>query len=76
MITGIRYHSLLPELVSLVEEREAAIFCLYNWREWQGLTWEEQAEGVAHFRIHRAIELHQNEAVAREIKRQTTKRGQ
>ena len=73
--TGIQYHALVPRLVSAVEEREAAVFNLYNWRDWRGLTWEERAEGMAFFRVHRAIELHQNEAVAREIKRQSSKRG-
>ena len=74
--TGIRYHSLLPRQVPAVEERAAALFGLYNWRAWLALTWEERAEGVAHYRIHRAIEQHRNETVAREIKRQTAKRGQ
>lgn len=73
--TGIVYRALLPGLVPEIEAREAAVFGLYTWRQWQQLEWEERADGVAHFRIRRAIELHQNEAVTREIKRKSTQRG-
>lgn len=73
--TGVQYLALLPGLVSGVEEREVSVYCRYNWREWGGLTWQERAAGVAQYRIHKLVALHQNEAVASAIKKQTGKGG-
>ena len=73
--TGIQYLALLPGLVSGVEEREASIYCHYNWRAWGELTWHERAGGVAQYRTHKMVELHQNEAVASAIKKINTKGG-
>ncbi|KKK92609.1 hypothetical protein LCGC14_2701230 [marine sediment metagenome] len=73
--TGIVYRPTVPGLVPEIEVREAAVFGHYTWTTWQTLGWQEHAEGVAHFRIHRAIEMHQNDAVAREMKRKTAQRG-
>ena len=75
MNTGIVYQPLVPGLVPEIEAREAAVFGLYTWRQWQQLDWQERVDGVAHFRVHRAIELHQNEAVARAMKKQAARRG-
>lgn len=58
-----------------IEERDAAVFGLFNRTEWACLGWEEKAATVAHYRIHRLIELHQNDAVSKAIE-QKTKQGQ
>ncbi len=75
MNTGIVYKATVPGLVPEIEVREAAVFGHYTWTGWQTLGWQERAGGIAHFRIHRAIEMHQNDAVAQEMKRQAAKRG-
>ncbi len=71
--TGIRYESLVPELVPDFEQREAAVFCRYNWGEWQRLDWQGRASSIAHFRLHNLVELHKNDAIARDIKRKNPK---
>lgn len=74
--TGIDYASLLPGLVPLYEEREAAVYGHYRWRDWQNLPAEERAAAVAHFRLHRLIDLHQHDALntAMERRRQMAAR--
>lgn len=60
-----------------IEEREAAIFCGYNWKEWQEFSLlepagrYERAAGVAHFRMHALIERHTEEAISREMDRRS-----
>ena len=61
--TGIDMEPLLPGLVPLYEEREAAFYCNYSWREWQQLEPYERAENVAHFRLKRLIDLHNADAM-------------
>lgn len=68
-MTGIVYQTVIPGLVSEFEEREAARFGHYNWTAWQELTYEDRAYGVAHYRTHSLVELHQNDAQAKEIDR-------
>lgn len=52
------------------EEREAALFCGYTWKEWQEFSLLEpegrwnRAAGVAHHRLHQLIEAHKDEAVS------------
>jgi len=48
---------------------EAMIFSHYNQREWQGLESNDKALAVAHYRMHRLVELHENDIVNTEIKR-------
>ncbi len=67
--TGITYLSKLPGLVSEFEEREAARFGHYNWTAWQQLSYEDRAFGVAHYRMHYLVELHQNDAQSKELER-------
>lgn len=43
------------------EEREAALFNGYTWREWTELPRGEQALGIAHMRLRRLIEAHVQE---------------
>ncbi len=62
------YRALVPGLVPTLEERDAAVFSQYNWPSWQALTWQERAEAIAHFRLHHIVDLHRNDAVAREMK--------
>jgi len=57
-----------------IEEREAAIFAGYTWRTWHELPREERTDGVAHYRLHRLISLHQDDAVAKDAERRM-KRG-
>ena len=73
--TGITLGSLLPELVPVYEEREAARFGNYNWREWKRLESYEQADVVAHYRLHFLIELNQSDALSSELKRRSRKHG-
>jgi len=49
----------VPEL----EEREAAVYCNYNWAQWLSLDWRERAASIAHYRLHWAIERHVQDAV-------------
>jgi hypothetical protein len=67
--TGITYESLIPDAVSVYEEREACIKNNYNWAEWQNLTWQEKAEAVAFYRLSGLLDLHRNDALTRDIKR-------
>ena len=69
--TGIVYGVLVPGVASQYEEREAAVFSHYNWTHWRELDWRDRAEAMAHFRLHRMVELHQNDVVAREVKRRS-----
>ena len=69
------YGGSLPGLVPEFEEREAAVFCHFNWSEWRLLHWWERARNVAHFRLHNLVNLHKNDAVARKIKQMTPGTG-
>src|SRR4051794_17097063 len=53
--TGIRLRT-DGEHVAEYEAREAAIYCHYNWTEFQQLGRDERAACVAQYRIHIAIE--------------------
>ncbi len=61
--TGIDHEPILPELVPLYQEREAAKFSLYNWTDWRNLSPTERGLAVAHYRISHVIGLHQQDAV-------------
>lgn len=74
MRTGILYGSTVRGLVPELEEREAAIFAGYRWREWLDLPRYERVDGVAHFRLHHLIELHGQDAVAEESRRAIARR--
>lgn len=67
--TGIQFRRPVAGLVPEVEEREAAIFNGYTWREWRDLPYEERVDSVAHYRIHLLIETHKEDAVSSAIKR-------
>lgn len=69
IVTGIEYDAVLPGLVPLYEEREAAVFGHYRWTDWQALAPEERAAAVAHFRLHRLVEMHSSDAVSRAMER-------
>jgi hypothetical protein len=60
-----------------IEEREAALFCGYTWKEWQQFEltdpagrWE-RASGIAHYRMHSMIERHVDESISREMDRRS-----
>ncbi|KKL12514.1 hypothetical protein LCGC14_2535010 [marine sediment metagenome] len=61
--TGITYRRIVKDVVPEVEEREAARFNGYNWKEWLVLPKRERVDGVAYFRIRRAIDMNQQDAV-------------
>lgn len=64
----MRYAPLVAELVAEMEERDAAVFAQYDWERWTSLTWHARAKAIAHFRLHHLIDLHRNDAAAREMK--------
>lgn len=61
--------TILPGLVPELEERESALFCGYKWKEWLALERIERAANIAHYRMHRLIEMHGEDAVSRESER-------
>lgn len=77
MKTGIEITGLLVGLVPELEEREAAIFCGYTWKEWQEFSlldpigrWE-RASCIAHYRLHNLIQQHTEDAMSTEIERRS-----
>ena len=60
-----------------IEEREAAIFCGYTWKEWLEFDLLDQegrwnrASGIAHYRLHYLIEQHVNDAINNEVDRKS-----
>lgn len=70
--------SIFPGTVPEYEEREAARFGLYTWRQWERLPKGERIRGLAHYRAHRLIEMHEADAlnahVERESRRQRRRR--
>ena len=51
-----------------IEEREACRFSGYNWREWQGLPYDERVASVAYFRVRRRIDMNQDDARERKVR--------
>ena len=64
----------MPGLVPQIEEREACRFSGYNWKEWQGLPYDERVESVAYFRVKRRIEMNQDDAREQKVKRDMRKK--
>lgn len=67
----------MPEL----EEREAAIFSGYTWKQWLEFDlldpegrWN-RAAGVAHYRVHQLIEAHKESAVSEDLERKYKSNG-
>jgi hypothetical protein len=58
---GITYDSIL-NLVPEIEERDAALFGLYNWTAWSRLSVEQKAAGIAHYRLTNLMKAHIQEA--------------
>lgn len=56
-----------------IEEREAAVFCGYTWKEWKELAMPERVDGVAHFRIRRYVDLNVEDARGKEAEKQAKK---
>jgi len=56
----------MPWLVPEIEEREAARFAGYTWREWSELSHEGRVNGVAHYRVKSLLEAHAQDAVRSE----------
>lgn len=65
----------LPGLVPEIESREACLFNGYKWREWLALERLDRAAGIAHYRTHRLIEMHGEDAVSRETEERAKRNG-
>lgn len=64
----------MPFNVPLYEELEAMVYANYNYREWRDLDYTEKAMSVAHYRFHKLIKLHGDDAVADQMDREMKKR--
>jgi len=62
---------MLPDLVPVYEEREASRFSGYTPTAWRDLPHEERAMCVAHYRVHKMVEMHKELAVINEMKRRS-----
>lgn len=60
-------------MVPEYEEREAARFGLYRWVDWCALPRADRLAGIAHYRLHQLIELHEGEALADHMRVQTAR---
>jgi hypothetical protein len=60
----------MPGVVPEYVEREAARFGLYRWIDWCQLSITERLYGIAHYRLHALIEMHEGEAMNEHFKRQ------
>ena len=67
--TGITYRQIVPGVVPEIEEREAARFSGYTWKDWRELPTQERVDGVAHFRLRRAIDMNRQDAQQKEAER-------
>lgn len=72
--TGITFRAQIAGVVTEIEEREAARFNGYNWREWQGVPRDDRIDGVAHYRLARQIDMVREDVRGREIYRQSKRR--
>lgn len=68
--TGITYRRHLPFLVPEVEERDAARFNGYSWKEWLELPRYDRVDGLAYFRLRRILEMNVEDAQVKDQKRQ------
>lgn len=71
--TGIGYTTLIPGFVPPYEEYDAMVEANYTEAEWETLNWETRAKVLAHYRLARLIELHQNDAVSKKMKQMAKK---
>ncbi len=72
--TGITFGTVAPEIVPEFEAREAAVYCHYNPREFEGLPIDEQARAVAQYRLHNIVENHVQDAMSAEAERLSKRR--
>jgi len=56
-------------MISEIEDRDSAKFNGYSWREWQELLYQDRVDGVAYYRLRRLIDMHEEDAVSREVER-------
>lgn len=66
--TGIGYDTLIPGFVPQYEEYDAMTEAHYTESEWGELDRMTRARVLAHYRLARLIELHQNDAVSKKMK--------
>lgn len=60
---------MIPGLVPVWEERDAAVKNGYNFTEWRELDSAERAYAIAYYRAARLIEIHQSDATSAEMER-------
>ncbi len=63
----------MPGIVPTAEERLAAVANLYNWTDWRALPMEERVMCVAWYRLQHLIDLHQGDAMVRDMERRQKK---
>ncbi len=71
--TGITLERGFGGLVPEVEERQAARFSGFNWKEWGKLPVADRVDCVAYNRIRRAIEANEEDAREKEVARKRRK---
>ena len=54
-------------MISETEAREAAIFNGITWHQFQRLAYRERVDYVAYFRLRKLIQIHEDDAVSREL---------
>lgn len=62
---------MVPEYI----EREAARFGLYRWIDWCDLSINERTYGIAHYRLHGLIEMHEGDAMNAYFESQSNRGG-
>lgn len=67
---------LIPGLVPMYEEREAAIHNHYSPTAWHDLDYRERAAAVAFHRLSRLVEMHQSDAVTQAMDRRSRQQRQ
>lgn len=50
------------DLVPEYDEREAAIYSLIPWNQWDKMSYGDRVGVVAHYRVHQQIEAHIHQA--------------
>lgn len=69
METGLSFERVLPGVVPEIDERDAARYGGYAWREWLQLPRYERVDCFAAYTLHNLIDAHSNEAAQDAIER-------
>lgn len=63
------FERVLPGVIPEIDEREAAKYSGYTWREWLDLSRFERVDCFAAFTLHNLIDAHSHEAAQDAIER-------